>query len=106
MHLTNFFANLYELRLMVNKAITYMREVEHEPGKFYEGEWEITFHYPGWDEDSTGTFQPDFCKIKLHCYLIGPSRHYEWKGTLEEAMTRCKKEVTQWCKEVYDEGNS
>ena len=103
MYLSEFYEQLQALRLEVNAAITYMREVKHEPGKMYEGEWEITFRYPGWDEDSTGTLQPDWCKIKLHCYLIGPSRHYEWTGTLEGAMARCMKEVMRWCKEVYDE---
>lgn len=103
MYLSDFYGQFDGLRLMVNAAITYMREVQHEPGKFYEGEWEITFHYPGWDDDSTGTAQPDWCKIKLHCYLIGPSRHYEWEGTLDDAMARCKADVTQWCKEVYED---
>ena len=104
MNLTDFFDEFDKLRQKVNKAITYMKCERHEPGKFYEGEWEITFHYPGWDEDAAGTMSPDWCKIKLYCYLIGPSRHYEWTGTLKEAMSRCRKDVTQWCEEVYDEG--
>lgn len=103
MYLSDFYGQLLELRVKVNAAITYMRQVQHEPGKMYEGEWEVTFRFPGWDDCIKGTVQPDWCKIKLHCYLIGPSRHYEWAGTLEGAMARCKNDVTQWCEEVYDE---
>lgn len=103
MYLSDFFEQLLELRAKVNAAITYMRQVRREPGKYYEGEWELTFRYPGWDEDSAGTFQPDWCKIVLHCDLIGPARNYVWTGTLDEAMARCKYDVTKWCEEVYED---
>lgn len=102
MTLHEFLVEFDEVRKVVSKAITYEKCVMHEPGKYYEGEWEIRFDYPGWDEDSEGVAQPEWCVIVLHCYLIGPSRHYEWRGTLQDAITRCKKETEQWCKEVYE----
>lgn len=103
MTLNDFFDRIMALRQCVNKAVTYMREVKHEPGKLFEGEWEITLRYPDWDEDEKGILQPNWCEIKLYCYLIGPSRNYEWRGTLEEALARCTEEVQMWCKEVYED---
>ena len=87
-----------ELRVMVNETIAWMWE-QGEPGKSYEGEWEITMHYPGESEDEEAKQDADYWQIQLHCYLIGPGRHYSWSGkTFDEAVKKAKYDVTNWCK--------
>ena len=104
MTINDFFAQLRELRLKVNAAIQYQREVRHEPGKSYEGIFEVTLAFPEQYDDPQATAPPDWCKIVLHCYLIGPSRHYEWTdASMEKALERCRNDVEQWCEEVYEE---
>lgn len=95
------------LRSLVAAAIKYEREVRHEPGKIYEGTWEITFEFPPQDEDAEAQMPPDWCKIRLHCYLIGPARHYEWTGdSFAQALERCRKDVKPWCEAVYREDDA
>lgn len=92
-----------ELRTMVNDAIHHAWE-QGEPGKSYEGEWEITCHFPGAGEYDKGEdSSPDCWHVVLHCYLIGPSRHYYWNGkTLGDALKKCQHDVSMWCAEEMD----
>ena len=72
-----------------------------EPGKTYEGEWEVTCSYDG--ADAGDTLHPTYWKIVLHCYLIGPNRHYSWDGrTFADALKKCEYDVTRWCEEADD----
>lgn len=58
--------------------------------KSYEGRMEIVL--PGYFDDQWG--------INLHCYVIGPSRHYEWRGkTLDEALDKAESDILAWCAE-------
>ena len=67
--------------------------------KSYEGTFEVIFGYPDAFEDPHGIQEPD-CIIILHCYVFGPSRHYQWKGrTFAEALEKCEKSVRAWIKE-------
>lgn len=95
-------AEFFELRKKVNEAIRHAW-ASGEPGKSYEGIWEVTCEYPGADEgDAEG---PCAWMIVLHCYLLGPSRHYSWRGkTFGEALKDCKREVEQWCKAEMESG--
>ena len=53
--------------------------------------------YPNAFEDETGEAEPSFYLIKLHCYVLGPNRHYEWSGdTWEQALERCLADVEGW----------
>ncbi len=62
--------------------------------KSYEGRMSIVF--PNRFEDTEGVM-----KIKLDCYVLGPTRHYYWAGkTLQEATNKARKDVDQWEKEV------
>jgi len=68
--------------------------------KSYEGIWELLVSYPSYFEDETGTSNPDFYRITLHCYVLGPGRHYNWDGkTWSEALERCRTDIDQWIKE-------
>ena len=49
-----------------------------------------------WEYDNKPD-QPDFYLIRLHCYVLGPGRHYEWKGrTLKNALDKAEKDINQW----------
>lgn len=42
--------------------------------------------------------------VDLDCYVLGPSRHYEWPGkTLSEAVDKAMSEVKTWIKELDNE---
>lgn len=65
--------------------------------KSYEGTWELLVSYPSYFEDETATAAPDFYQIALHCYIIGPSRHYDWHGeSWDEVLTACERDINQW----------
>lgn len=76
--------------------------------KSYEGTWEMTISYPNYFEDETATAKPDFYRIALHCYVIGPARHYTWDGdSWDECLAKCELDVEMWCPhsvEVEDGG--
>lgn len=67
-------------------------------GKSTEGVFEITHCFPDfyedrWQEKWTG----NAWGIKLYCYVVGPSRHYEWwGGTLMDAIKKAEKEIYGW----------
>ncbi len=68
--------------------------------KSYEGTWELLVSYPSYFEDETATSCPDFYQITLHCYVLGPGRHYDWHGkTWTEALKKCKNDIERWVKE-------
>lgn len=70
--------------------------------KSYEGIFELTFSYPDYFDSNSKKDDPDFCMITLHCYVLGPGRHYEWRGkTIEEAVKKCEHDIKQWIKD-YD----
>jgi hypothetical protein len=64
--------------------------------KSYEGEWEVTLCFPNyWNKND----QPSV-SLKLHCYVVGPSRHYEWDGkTFTEALDAAEVDVMSWIEE-------
>lgn len=73
--------------------------------KSYEGTWELTVSYPNYFEDETATAKPDFYQITLHCYVIGPSRHYRWSGkSWDECLNKCELDIDEWCAVEVDNG--
>lgn len=69
--------------------------------KSYEGVFELEVGYPKYFDDEDASKGPEFYMIKLHCYVIGPNRHYEWSGkTFAEALRKCKKDVLSWINEA------
>lgn len=68
--------------------------------KSYEGTWELLVSYPNYFEDETATAKPDYYQVTLHCYVLGPGRHYEWSGkTWAEVFRKCNADIDKWIKE-------
>lgn len=97
-----FIAEFSALRKRLAEALAaLLKEDPHH--KSYEGSWELTFCFNDVFRDPEGDAPPYFFMIRLHCYLIGPSRHYEWGGTSwEEALLRCRHDVEMWIKEAFE----
>lgn len=93
----------YELRKRLAKAIA----VEIALGyghKSYEGTWEISYGFPDYFDDPTADAPPEAVKIQLHCYVVGPGRHYQWYGKdFDEAFEKCKADVEKWLAGWEDE---
>lgn len=66
--------------------------------KSYEGTLEIGLSYPSYFESRADrNDEPEIITIILHCYVIGPNRHYTWYGkTIEEAVNKARKEIESW----------
>ena len=87
------------LRKRVMNAIA--KEFEEDCyGKSYEGTFELIVGYPNYYEDEDGAQGPDSYCVRLHCYVLGPGRHYDWFGkTFGEALTKAEREIGSWLKE-------
>ena len=72
--------------------------------KSYEGTWEILEMFPSFFDDPAAEAPADFVEIRLHCYVIGPSRHYKWVGSsFEEAIEKAEIEVDSWLRPWREE---
>lgn len=89
------------LRKLVMKAIS---EIDLSDGcKSYEGTFEWTVCYPNYFGDETGDSGACFFVLVLHCYVLGPGRHYEWTGkTMDEALKKAEKDICRWIGEAED----
>lgn len=67
--------------------------------KSYEGMFSVTCEWPNrfaYGDAAPETIGPTWW-VTLHCYVIGPSRHYQWSGTtFNEAWERCEHSVREW----------
>ena len=74
------------------------QELKRDPCcKSYEGSLEINVTYPDYFEDEEAESGPDYCYITLHCYVLGPTRHYDFKGkTMKEALDKMDEALTRW----------
>jgi len=77
-----------------------------DSGKVYEGTFEIIF--PSyWHDRNVKTFSlirsdqnSNVWGLKLHCYLLGPARHYQWfDSNLSCAIDKAKKDIEAWIAE-------
>lgn len=84
-----------KLRKRVMKAIS---EIDLSYGcKSYEGTFEWTVCYPNYFEDETGDMGSTSFVLTLHCYVLGPARHYDWYGkTMDEVLDKAEKEINSW----------
>jgi hypothetical protein len=79
-------SGLEELRARLNAAIL-RAFAEDGYGKSYEGAWDIDL--PSVSDDQV--------RLSLHCYVVGPHRHYEWTGaTLSECVAKARVTVEPW----------
>lgn len=90
---------LYELRKRVFRAIK--EQLEEDPMcKSYEGAIEVGCEYPNFFEDDEyeiGDALPAAYYIRLHCYVLGPSRHYDFVGkTFRQALDEFEKALDEW----------
>ena len=85
-----------ELRKKVMKAID--RELRSGPCcKSYEGAFEWTVCYPNYFDDDSGNMGATYFVLTLHCYVLGPSRHYDWHGkTMDEVLDKAEKDILKW----------
>lgn len=84
------------------KVADYIREYLKEDygHKSYEGTWELLVSYPSYFDDDTASSSPDYYRVTLHCYVIGPSRHYDWSGkSFSEALEKCSHDIDIWVNE-------
>ena len=95
-------SRFYALRSKVADMIRRALEIDNMC-KSYEGTWEITTSYRDYFEDETGTLPPNYVAITLHCYVLGPSRHYTWEGkSFAEALSKCEYDISCWKEELND----
>lgn len=73
-------------------------EVDFSLGcKSYERTFEITLAYPNYFESESPFEESPKVMLQLHCYVIGPNRHYIWKGnSLEEAVNKARSDIESW----------
>ena len=65
--------------------------------KSYEGCLEVMTEYPNYFEDNEAEMGPSYVKITLHCYVLGPHRHYDFEGkTMGEALDKLEETITGW----------
>lgn len=85
---------------LFNAIARHLEEDLHH--KSYEGAFEIAIQFPNYFHTSDAfPNTPEFCVIRLDCYVIGPSRHYEWSGvTMTGALNRCEADIDQWIQEA------
>ena len=68
-----------------------------EYAKSYEGTWELITSYPSYFDSGSATPPPDHFTVRLHCYVLGPARHYAWHGrTWAKAFNEAKKDIETW----------
>lgn len=86
----------FALRKRLFEAIKSQLE-EDSHCKSYEGALEITQCFPNYFEDEYGNGGATYYVIELHCYVIGPHRHYRWDGkTFNEALRKAEREIYSW----------
>ena len=70
--------------------------------KSYEGAIEVTEKYPDFFVDKSEENKPCVVGIKLHCYVLGPARHYDFFDvSLEKALEKFE----AWIEENADESD-
>lgn len=90
------FIELQRIRTAVMRAIRDELAIDNYC-KSYEGTFELTICWPDYFEDSSDAAEPNFYKLTLHCYVLGPNRHYDWFGkTLAESLESCRRDVEAW----------
>lgn len=77
----------------------YFENDEDGHHKSYEGAMSISFNYP--DYFIAGNeHEIDDILLTLDCYVIGPSRHYQWRGkTFDEVVSKAWVEFDSWLAE-------
>jgi len=69
--------------------------------KSYEGALSVSlpnfFEERAAHEHDYGWLREEAWGIELHCYLIGPNRHYRWSGvSFDEALCKAELDIRAW----------
>ncbi len=84
------------LRKKVMSAIEEQLKID-DGCKSYEGTFEWTVEYPNYFEDPDATLPPSFYSLTLHCYVLGPARHYDWTGdSISKVLDKAEKTINGW----------
>ena len=84
------------LRKMVMEAIRKELEIDC-CCKSYEGVFEWYACYPSYFDDPEAKAEPELYVLTLHCYVLGPGRHYGWRGrTKAEVLDKAEREIKSW----------
>lgn len=87
------------LRNMVMNAIGKQLE-EDGCCKSYEGAFEWIACYPNYFENPDPKAEPNYYALELHCYVLGPGRHYRWSGkTKTEVLDKAEREISSWLRQ-------
>lgn len=80
------------------------RELEDDNGcKSYEGALEVTLCFPNYFDDEYCDECVVYYVIELHCYVIGPGRHYRWDGrSFDVALRKAERDIYSWIGEMED----
>jgi hypothetical protein len=90
--------DLIRIEKLREKVFDHIKKSLEECGhcKSYEGAVRIV--YPTYFTRG----DPDCWGLELHCYLIGPSRHYEWRGNiLAVCIDKAEKDINHWTSQEY-----
>ncbi len=97
-------ADIKYLNKVRNKLFAAIKKsfLEDSHCKHYEGA--ISIHVPNYFEQNYNNNSDDKWSIDLHCYVVGPSRHYTWPGpTLSCCIDKMDKDIDSWIKEEEEE---
>lgn len=88
-----FLADRKRLFRMIQKALE-----EDGMCKSYEGALEVRSEWPDYFDDDTSTAESaTYHCITLHCYVLGPARHYDFCGkTFGEALQKFEAALDEW----------
>jgi hypothetical protein len=80
--------------------------------KSYEGAVELHVGLPNYFKETTGEDwglaaffggAAHNYKLTLHCYVLGPARHYDWEGSdVQDVFARATADVRTWIAELED----
>lgn len=97
---TDEWARFLRLRTDLFNEISAALEVDGHC-KDYEGLLMVSYELPGYfyREDRHPVWG-----ISLDCYVIGPSRHYSWRGpTFADALVLASRDIRRWIREGVDD---
>lgn len=94
--------DIQRLKVLRSKLFEAIRKALEIDGhcKSYEGAFQISL--PNFFEERDG--ETNCYVLSLDCYVVGPSRHYEWRGSsLSEAISKAEGDINGWIDEAKEE---
>lgn len=68
--------------------------------KSYEWTFELLLSFPNYFDNGADNDEPDYFEITLHCYVLGPHRHYHWRGNnFKEVVKEARHDIERWINE-------